>query len=707
MDPLTPSPRRQSRLAAALPAVALVLVTAVINGPSTGANATPIAATPIAATPGPATTGAETAGSDTGWLAGRGIADVTGEPLGVGMMGYADTSQFTEGLHQRQRSRAFVIADEATGKRFVHVTADIGMMFSNIRNDVMDRLAKTYGDTYAEQNVMLTATHTHAGAAGFSHYNMYNLFSGGQHEGTESAIVDGIFRSIVRAHDDVAPADLSLGTSEVDNANVNRSQEAYDRNPAADKAFFGEGATDDQSTTLSIRRNGTLDGVINWFPVHATSLPTSNKLISPDNKGYAEYRWEREVRGVDYTTDSDNPDMVSAFAQTNAGDMSPNLALQPGTGPTKDPFKNTQIIGGRQYAGAVRGTEGAQQSLSGGLDSRLTYVDMSKVEVGREFTPDGKVHHTCKAALGAPFAAGSTEDGGGGLPIFKEGKDGGNPAFDLLSNILYTASPSLRTCQAPKEIALPVGGAGLVQQKLPVQLVRIGDLYLVGLPQEVTITAGLRLRREVAEITGAPIENVLVNGYANAYAHYLTTPEEYDSQEYEGGSTLFGRYQLPAYQQVVSQLATSMEQGTELEVGTRAGDPSYVPGTQATLSTDRLGLGLNHGDVLTEPSASYQAGEEVETVFAAANPDNDMRHEDTYLSVERRTPTGWERVADDGDWSTKIRWATGESLGIDATVTWVPEDPGTYRIRYFGTAKKVLGTGWNEFSGTTRTFEVR
>ncbi|TQL68338.1 neutral ceramidase [Nocardioides albertanoniae] len=699
MNPLTPSTRRRPRLLVALSALGLALVTAVINIPSTSAEAT--------TTPHATAAGTSTPTSGTGWLAGRGIADVTGEPLGVGMMGYADTSQFTEGLHQRQRSRAFVIEDRASGRRFVHVTADIGMIFSNIRNDVMDRLAKTYGDTYGEQNVMLTATHTHAGAAGFSHYNMYNLFSGGQHEGTESAIVDGIFRSIVRAHDDLAPAELSLGISEVDDANVNRSREAYDRNPAGDKAFFGERGTDTQSTTMSIRRNGKLDGVINWFPVHATSLPTSNKLISPDNKGYAEYHWEREARGVDYVTDSDDPGMVSAFAQTNAGDMSPNLALKPGTGPTDDPFKNTRIIGGRQYQGALRGTEATQQELSGGLDSRLVYVDMSKVEVGREFTPDGKVHHTCKAALGAPFAAGSTEDGGGGLPIFKEGKDGGNPVFDLISKIAYTASPALKACQAPKEIALPVGVVGMVQQKLPVQLVRIGDLYLVGLPQEVTITSGLRLRREVAEVTGAPIDHILVNGYANAYAHYLTTPEEYDSQEYEGGSTLFGRYQLPAYQQVVSELATSIEQGTELEVGTRAGDPAYVPGTPATVSSDSLGLGLHHGDVLTEPSASNRTGEEVKAVFAAANPDNDLRHGDTYLSVERRTGSGWVRVADDGDWSTKIRWATGRSLGIDATVTWVPEQAGTYRMRYFGAARKPLGAGLKEFSGTTRTFQVR
>ncbi|MEU6940439.1 neutral/alkaline non-lysosomal ceramidase N-terminal domain-containing protein, partial [Streptomyces rubiginosohelvolus] len=32
----------------------------------------------------------------------------------------------------------------------------------------------------------------------------------------------------------------------------------------------------------------------------------------------------------------------------------------------------------------------------------------------------------------------------------------------------------------------------------------------------------------------------LLQGYANAYSQYVTTPEEYDTQNYEGGSTLYG-----------------------------------------------------------------------------------------------------------------------------------------------------------------------
>src|SRR3954454_12149541 len=75
---------------------------------------------------------------------------------------------------------------------------------------------------------------------------------------------------------------------------------------------------------------------VKWFATHGTSLTNRNTLISGDNKGYAAWRWE-----------SEEPHLVAAFAQSNAGDMSPNVpdATQ---GPTDDEMENTRTIGERQ-----------------------------------------------------------------------------------------------------------------------------------------------------------------------------------------------------------------------------------------------------------------------------------------------------------------------------------------------------------------------
>lgn len=638
----------------------------------------------------------------TPYLVGRGVSDSTGEPAETGMLGYADLAQNTTGLHLRPRSRAFVIADATTGERVVHVTADVGMIFQSVRDKVLARLGERYGDRYTEQNVMLTATHTHAGPGGYSHHTLYNITTLGHHSKTLNAVVDGIVEAIVEADADLAPAQLSLAQSELTHASANRARGAFDRNPAVDKAHFPVGV-DTQSTTLEVRRNGRLDGAINWFPVHATSMSTGNTLVSADNKGYASYRWERELHHVDYL-DHGRPDFVASFAQTNAGDMSPNLNLAPSSGPTEDEFENTRIIGTRMLEAAA--TSSGSDPVRGTVDSRLVYVDMADVAVRGEFTPDGQPAHTCSAAMGSQFAGGSTEDGGGGLP----GLDGSNPIAALVSGALYTASPALKACQAPKEILLPVGDLDLVQQKLPVQLVRIGDLYLIGIPAEVTIVSGLRLRQTVAKIVGADLDHVLVQGYANAYAHYLTTPEEYGANQYESASTLFGRNELPAFMQVSAELAESMKAGTTLPLGEKERDRTHeqLPTLQANVVADAPPLFRSFGDVLGAPRSSYTRGQQVSVTFAGAHPNNNLRHGSTYLSVERKVDGQWTRVHDDGDWSTKFRWQRDGLAASKVRITWdIPADadPGRYRIRYFGDARGLLGS-ISPIAGTSPLFTV-
>ncbi|RJS46813.1 neutral/alkaline non-lysosomal ceramidase N-terminal domain-containing protein [Nocardioides cavernaquae] len=642
-----------------------------------------------------------------GYLVGRGIADVTGEPANNGMMGYGDLAQLTSGIHQRQRSRAFIVVDRRTGRRVVHVVADIGMIFQSVRDEVLERLRARYGAKYGESNVMLTATHTHAGPGGYSHHGLYNVTTGGFHRKTYEAIVSGIVTSIVRADADLAPSKLSLRSTTLHNSSVNRARPAFDRNPAADRAFF-PGAIDPLNTTLQVRRKRKLVGAINWFPVHNTSMTTHNTLISPDNKGYAAYHWERDVRGVDYVRQTD-PGFIASFAQTNAGDMSPNLALKPGTGPTTDEVANTRILGTRQYAAAERTARTRGTAVRGGVDSRIIYVDLANFTVSGKHTPDGKDHRTCPAGLGSAFTGGSTEDGGGGLPLLEENDGLLNPVADLIMSALYTVSPAFKECQSPKRLPMPVGALDLVQQKVPVQLMRIGQLNLVGMPGEVTIVSGLRLRRTVAAIVGAPLRNVLVQGYANAYLHYVTTPEEYSADQYEGASTLFGRYELPALMQVSARLATAMRGGVAVPLGLKERDRSseQVVSPLTDLPPDAAPLLGSFGQVTAAPASAYTRGALVSVTFAAANPNNNLHLGGTYLAVERRVDGGWRRIADDGDWSTKFTWAMGFPNST-ATITWqtgATTVPGTYRIRYFGDQRS--GGSTSPFVGTSPAFSLR
>src|SRR5213596_573934 len=112
------------------------------------------------------------------YLAGRGIADITGEPAGVGMLGYGKHDQRTAGLHTRQRARAFVFAEAAGQRRVLLVVCELPLMFETVTAAVHAELTARYGDRYTPRNTMITATHTHCGPGGYTMHRLYNSNTG-------------------------------------------------------------------------------------------------------------------------------------------------------------------------------------------------------------------------------------------------------------------------------------------------------------------------------------------------------------------------------------------------------------------------------------------------------------------------------------------------------------------------------------------------
>ncbi len=647
------------------------------------------------------------AGSATvdGFRVGRGLADITGEAAECGLLGYGKADQQSAGIHLRLRSRAFVF-EVPPGDRLLLVVNEMPLPMDSVTQEVLRRLAERYGAAYREENVLVTATHTHCGPGGYSHHATYNSNTGGFRPATFAAIVDGTMEAIARAHADLAPAELSLAQGELHGASVNRSRSSFELNPAADRAYFPD-AVDPLTTLLRVEREGRLVGAINWFATHGTSMTNTNRLISSDNKGYAAHHWERVVGGVDYL-DTAPPELVVAFAQTNAGDMSPNLNLAPGSGPTDDEFENTRLIGLRQCEAAMRLAGGAGAPVDPVIDVRMTHVDLGDVEVAAEFTGDGRPHRTGRAVAAAAQFAGTDE--GPGFAGFRQGR---NPVWDAVSRrAVYPLSRTLREAHAPKAVVLPASLVNraypMVAERVPVHLVRLGPLYLLAIPGEVTITAGLRLRRTVAGIVGADLDRVLVAGYANAYIHYVTTPEEYDAQRYEAGSTMFGRWELGAFLQTAAALARAMADGVPAEPGPQPPDLSGKRWRWGRPPTwDEPGAGP-YGRVVAEPRARYRPGERVEAAFVAAHLANDLRRGGTFLEVQREDDDGWRTVADDGDWATTLRWQRVGRHGSRVTVTWdVPADarPGRHRVLVHGTARD-RGGARTTFTGVTRGFAV-
>jgi neutral ceramidase len=70
---------------------------------------------------------------------------------------------------------------------------------------VAAELELLYPGVYSERSIVLSATHTHAGPAGFMQYLLFNVPNLGFIKQTLDGLVQGITESIVRAHSALGP----------------------------------------------------------------------------------------------------------------------------------------------------------------------------------------------------------------------------------------------------------------------------------------------------------------------------------------------------------------------------------------------------------------------------------------------------------------------------------------------------------------------
>jgi len=99
---------------------------------------------------------------------------------------------------------------------------------------------------------------------------------------------------------------------------------------------------------------------------------------------------------------------------------------------------------------------------------------------------------------------------------------------------------------------------------LPIQIILLGKIAIIGIPAEITTVAARRLQASIQQqLKYKGIEQVILSPYANAYAGYITTYEEYETQHYEGGHTLFGKWTLAAFQTAFKALIKRERTGKE------------------------------------------------------------------------------------------------------------------------------------------------
>ncbi|RYP52669.1 hypothetical protein DL768_002225 [Monosporascus sp. mg162] len=678
-------------------------------------------------------------------------------------MGYADPNQIGTGLRQRLYSRAFIVADPVDpSDRVVYLVLDTQSGDTAVRYGILSGLEELGQDYayYGHHNIAVTGTHSHSGPGAWLNYLLPQITSKGFDQQSYRAIVDGAILSIRRAHESLAPGHLSIGSTKVFGANINRSLYAYLANPEEERARYNISSGDDGSvekdlTLLKFQRasDGKNIGVLTWFPTHGTSVLGNNTLVSGDNKGVAAYLFEKSVIGDDTAADG----FVAGFSQANVGDTSPNVLgawCEDGTGQMCS-FENSTCSDGRSQKCHARGPffrandKGTSSCFEIGkrqfepakhLYSQLnqspnpvrgrmvksfhTFHNMSNY---RFELPNGTEVETCPAALGYSFAAG-TSDGPG---IFDFTQHDGNPnttspVWSVVSGMLKEPSGAQNACHSPKPILLDVGEITSPYQWTPnvvdVQVLRVGQLVIIVSPGEATTMAGRRWKNavhdEVSRLFAAepkPASPVVVlGGPANSYTHYIATEEEYGIQRYEGASTLYGPHTLAAYINVtlswvpyLSSVSNRPPRGPEPPDNSNR-SLSFIP----SVIHDAAPFFKSFGDVVHDVEEMYRRGSTVGATFIGANPRNNLRLESSYAVVEQldAATSRWRAVRDDGDWHLVFSWRrVSELLGTsEVDISWETEpwaEPGRYRIKYFGDAKGFTGT-ITPFEGLSSEFEI-
>ncbi|KAI0164390.1 Neutral/alkaline nonlysosomal ceramidase [Hypoxylon sp. FL1284] len=621
------------------------------------------------------------------YLIGVGKADVTGPCVELNLMGYADPNQIGTGLRQRLYSRAFIVADSSNpADRFVYLVLDTQSGDTAVRYGILSGLEKLGAeyDIYGHHNVAVTGTHSHSGPGAWLNYLLPQITSKGFDQQSYRAIVDGAILSIRRAHESLAPGHLSVGSTKVFGANINRSLFSYLANPEEERARYNQSFEDDGSvekdlTMLKFQRasDGKNIGVLTWFPTHGTSVLGNNTLISGDNKGVAAYLFEKSA--IDDETAAEG--FVAGFSQASVGDTSPNVLgawCEDGSG-EQCSFENSTCSDGRSQKCHARGPmftvndEGTSSCFEIGkrqfeparklydslnqapnpvrghwVKSFHTFHNMSNHQFQ---LPNGTEVRTCAAALGYSFAAG-TSDGPGAFDFTQHGSNSSNtsPLWRLVGGLLKAPTEAQAACHGPKPILLDVGEVYSPYQWTPnvvdVQVLRVGQLAVVVSPGEATTMAGRRWKHAVAaeiearfaEESGAEMPVVVLGGPANSYTHYITTEEEYGIQRYEGASTLYGPHTLAAYINVtlswIPYLSSSAS--SRPPMGPEPPDNSnrslsFIP----HVIRDAPPLFKKFGDVKQDVEEVYQRGARISATFVGANPRNDLRLERTYAAVEK------------------------------------------------------------------------
>lgn len=613
---------------------------------------------------------------------GVGRADIT-SPTGYYMQGWVRSDAVLTGVHTRIEARAIVL--KRGTQKLALVAEDLNGIAGGAVKAAALRLA---GRGFSEANIIVSASHTHAAPSGYYTYPTYNTVFMTTSTLTQQNIAGAIdpqlyafevrqlVQAITKADDNLGPGSLGWSTTQLVGLTANRSLEAHLRDHGIDKAFGAGKVSDDPKgyldtidpdvQVLRVDKTGVGPvGMWSTFADHGTVNKFQYGVYNADHHGSATRVVEEQIRALGHVPKGQ--DVVNAYGNTDEGDQSAGLTR---SGPAAADY-----VGRQEAAAMLRAWKDAGKHL-------VTNPDLA--------TRWTRVCFCGQQTSGGPVSKTATP----GLPLFTGSEEGRGPLYDITQQPFEGRANAVDDPLDPAQghkIIVPTGltGSGSTPPAVPLTVARIGARVVATIPGEMTVEMGRRLRGAVSVLSGgAPVQ---LSGLANEYLSYFVTPEEYDAQHYEGGSTMYGRESSLALLDSLSTLALALKNGTPAPAPYASDPRNGVVDTAAP-----FGTGATSATASAQPTTT-QRFQRAAFSWQGGVKGLDMPLGKAFVSIER---LGHGTATDDQ--GLQVLWRV-DANGAYSAQWEVPRDAalGRYRFVVTGNHYRIMSSAFSVVPATT------
>jgi len=421
-------------------------------------------------------------------------------PFPTKMAGYFDRAEDFTGVDRTIYARALVCQNGDTAVAIL--VADLIGVSKGLVDDVRARAAKETG--LDPENIMIAATHTHAGPA---RSNGADRLAYDDASPLNTFLLDTLTATLADAWKDLRPAAVGFAYGHLDGITTNRQQN-NDRVIDPDVGVLKVQAKDSRETIATLAN----------FTGHPVILGSDNLLLSCEYPGVACDTVETLLGGV------------AIFTQGACGD----ITMKRSGPPFDEVARLGRIVGGEIVATSEQievGEEIALGSQGGPISLEPRQLpSRSDVDTGKA---------AAQAALDDAKERGAAEY------IVRD-----------LQREVYAFNTTAMVVDMAAEHPELVAASAHTQY----QVMQIGPLVAVAMPGELFVEYALEMKARVRQDTGRPM--ILV-GYANDYIGYIITPRAGETGGYERAISRVapsaGRTLTEAAMGAVRQLVTPAE----------------------------------------------------------------------------------------------------------------------------------------------------